>query len=263
MKRFSLNGNAFEISGSGPRVILLHGVGLNQSTWAEQVKALASDFQVITYDLLGHGRSAPAFTNGVISDWVDQLNGVVRDLALDRFALVGFSFGGLIAQSYAAQTSRMIDKLVLMSTVYDRSEAERARVWSRLDLARRYGPHAIISEALIRWFSPEFLNAHSEMLNQYEALLRSNDAASFLSAYKCFATADRDLVGGLAAFDRPALVMTGELDTGSTPAMARNLAGMIPGAECSIIAGGRHMMPVEMADEVNSVLRRFLKRGSS
>ncbi len=56
--------------------------------------------------------------------------------------------------------------------------------------------------------------------------------------------------------------MTGELDTGSTPAMARKLAGMIPGAECSIIAGGRHMMPVEMPEEVNSVLRRFLKGGS-
>jgi (E)-2-((N-methylformamido)methylene)succinate hydrolase len=58
-------------------------------------------------------------------------------------------------------------------------------------------------------------------------------------------------------------VMTGELDTGSTPAMARNLAGMIPGAACSIIAGGRHMMPVEMPEEVNSVLRRFLKGESS
>ena len=105
---------------------------------------------------LGHGRSAAAFANGVIADWVDQLNGVVRDLALEKFALVGFSFGGLIAQSYAAQHSHMIDRLVLMSTVYDRNEAERASVWSRLDLARRYGPHAIISEALIRWFSPEF-----------------------------------------------------------------------------------------------------------
>jgi pimeloyl-ACP methyl ester carboxylesterase len=99
-------------------------------------------------------------------------------------------------------------------------------------------------------------------MGQYEAILRGNDAPSFLSAYECFARADRDLVGMLAAFDRPTLVMTGELDTGSTPAMARKLAGMIPRAECSIIAGGRHMMPVEMPDEVNSVLRRFLEKES-
>jgi pimeloyl-ACP methyl ester carboxylesterase len=262
VKQLSLHGTALEISGSGPPVVLLHGVGLNQSIWAGQVKALEAGFQVITYDLLGHGQSVATRANAPLADWVDQLTGVVRDLALEKFALVGFSFGGLIAQAYAAQHSRLIDRLVLMSTVYDRNEAERASVLSRVDVARREGPHTIISAALSRWFSPEFSKAHPEIMKQYEALLRGNDAASFLSAYQCFAVADRELVGELAAFDWPTLVMTGELDTGSTPAMARKLAGMIPGAECSIIAGGRHMMPVEMPGEVNSVLRRFLKRGS-
>ena len=262
MKQLSLHGTAIEISGSGPPVVLLHGVGLNQSIWAEQVKALEPDFQVITYDLLGHGRSAAARANARLADWIDQLNGVVRDLALEKFALVGFSFGGLIAQAYAAQHSRMIDRLVLMSTVYDRSEAERARVESRLDVVKREGPQATIPTALSRWFSPKFSKAYPEIMNRYEALLRGNDAASFLSAYECFAMADRELVGALAGFDRPSLVMTGELDTGSTPAMARKLAGMIPGAECSIIEGGRHMMHVEMPEEMNSVLRRFLTKGS-
>jgi pimeloyl-ACP methyl ester carboxylesterase len=262
VKQLSLRGTAVEISGSGPPVVLLHGVGLNQSIWAGQVKELASDFQVITYDLLGHGRSVAARANAPLADWVDQLSGVARDLALEKFALVGFSFGGLIAQAYAAQHSRMIDRLVLMSTVYERSEAERISVQSRLEVAKREGPHAIIPTALSRWFSPEFSRAHPEIMNQYEALLRGNDAASFLSAYGCFATADRELVGTLASFDHPTLVMTGELDTGSTPAMARKLAGMIPGAECSIITGGRHMMPVEIPEEVNSVLRRFLKKGN-
>ncbi len=179
-----------------------------------------------------------ARANAPLADWVDQLNGVVRDLGLEKFALVGFSFGGLIAQAYASQNSSLIGKLVLMSTVYDRNEAERASVQSRLDVARCEGPQAIIPAALSRWFSPEFCKAHPEVMNQYEALLRGNDAASFLSAYECFATADREVVGALAGFDRATLVMTGELDTGSTPDMARKLAGMIPGAECSIIAGG-------------------------
>ncbi|MEP7172344.1 MAG: alpha/beta hydrolase [Aestuariivirga sp.] len=262
MKRLSLHGTSLEISGSGPPMVLLHGVGLNQSIWTGQVKALESDFQVITYDLLGHGRSAPARSNAPLADWVDQLKGVVRDMVLEKFMLVGFSFGGLIAQAYAAQHSHMIDKLVLMSTVYDRNEAERASVLSRLDLVKRDGPQATIPAALSRWFSPEFAGNRPEIMKQYEVILRGNSAASFLSAYECFAMADRELVGALAAFNRPALVMTGELDTGSTPAMARKLAGMIPEAGCSIIAGGRHMMPVEMPDEVNSVLCRFLKKGS-
>jgi pimeloyl-ACP methyl ester carboxylesterase len=262
VKQLSLHGTALEISGSGPPVVLLHGVGLDQSIWAGQVRALAPDFQAITYDLLGHGRSAPVGANAGLADWVNQLDDVTRVLALEKFSVVGFSFGGLIAQAYAAQHSKLIDKLVLMSTVHDRDEAQKAGVLSRLETVKREGPQATIPTALSRWFSPEFSRAHPEVMNQYETLLRGNDATSFLSAYECFAMADRELVGALDAFERPTLVMTGELDTGSTPAMARKLAGMIPGAECSIIAGARHMMPVEMPDEVNSVLRRFLTKGS-
>lgn len=260
MKQLSLHGTAIEVSGNGPPVVLLHGVGLNQSIWAGQVKALEAYFQVITYDLLGHGRSTAVAANAPLAVWVDQLNSVVRDLKLEKFVLAGFSFGGLIAQAYAALHSHKIEKLVLMSTVYDRSETERAGVLARLEAVKRHGPQATIPAALLRWFSPAFSKAHPAIINHYECLLRGNDAASFLSAYECFAEGDRDLVGSLAAFDRLTLVMTGELDTGSTPEMARKLAGMIPGAECSIIAGGRHMMPVEMPDEVNSVLCRFLKR---
>lgn len=262
MKQLSHSGTALEISGSGAPVVLLHGVGLNQSIWAGQAKALETDFQIITYDLLGHGRSAEAAANAGLADWVNQLDDVVRNLALEKFTLVGFSFGGLIAQAYAAQHSRMIDRLVLMSTVYNRSEAERASVFARLEAVRRDGPQATIPTALSRWFSPEFSKTHPEVMNQYEAILRGNDTGSFLSAYECFAVADQDLVGALVEFDRPTLIMTGGLDTGSTPDMARKLAGMIPLAECSIVAGGRHMMSVEKPDEVNSVLLGFLKKGS-
>jgi (E)-2-((N-methylformamido)methylene)succinate hydrolase len=256
VKQLSLNGTVIEISGSGPPVVFLHGVGLNQAIWAEQVRALSANYQIITYDLLGHGKSIGVVVNSQLAEWVGQLERVVRDLALGSFSLVGFSFGGMIAQGYASKHSGMIDKLVLMSTVYDRSESERAGVLARLELAKREGPQAIIPAALARWFSPD---AQPDLPAYYNALLRGNDAASFLSAYECFAKSDTELRGALKNFSRPTLVMTGELDTGSTPEMARKLARVIPAAECSIVPQGRHMMPVEMPGEVNSVLRRFLE----
>ena len=247
------------LSGAGSALVLLHGVGLSQSIWVEQVKAFAPTHQIITYDLMGHGRSAPVSDNAALGDWVHQLENLVGELQLGRLSLVGFSFGGLIAQGFAAKHADRIEKLVLMSTVYDRSEAQKANVLSRLEIVKREGPHATIPTSLSRWFSPQFAESHPDVMDRYVVMLRENDVASFLSAYTCFATVDRDLVGVLAKFNRPTLIMTGELDTGSTPDMARKLAGMIPGAEHSIIAGGRHMMPVEMPDEVNSVLCRFLE----
>ena len=258
MKRLFLDGTAIEVSGSGLPVVLLHGVGLDQTTWGGQVEALAARRQVITYDLLGHGRSVAAVANAPLADWRGQLESVIQHLAIEKFSLVGFSFGGLIAQAYAAGHAKMIDKLVLMSTVYYRNEAERASVLSRLELARREGPSAIIPAALSRWFSPAFAGANPDIMQKYEVMLRTNGATSFLSAYRCFATADEELGGALAGYPGPALVITGELDTGSTPAMAQKLAGTIPGAECIIVREGRHMLPIERAGEVNSILLQFL-----
>ena len=236
-----------------PALVLLHGVGLDQSIWAEQVRHFSTTHRVITYDLLGHGAETRRGT--VLTDWVAQLEARVEELGVQDFSLVGFSFGGMIAQAYAAKHQGKIDRLVLLSTVHDRNAAERAGVLARLELARHEGPQAMISAALARWFSP---GADPALLAHYDTLLRGNDATSFLAAYECFATADTELKGALKNFQRPALVMTGELDTGSTPAMARKLAGVIPNAECYIVPGARHMMPVEMPNEVNSVVSRFL-----
>ena len=252
------DGTCARLSGAGPALILLHGVGLNQSIWAEQVKAFGHSHQVITYDLLGHGRSATVPDNAELGDWVHQLEKLVEELKLERFSLVGFSFGGMIAQAYAARHSDRIEKLVLVSTVNDRSEEERASVLTRLEMAQREGPQAIIGAALSRWFSQEFAAEFPVVIEGYERMLRNNDAESFLAAYRCFATGDRQLVDIISGISCPTLVMTGELDGGSTPDMARKLAATIPSARCFLIPQGRHMMPVEKPDEINSVLRHFL-----
>lgn len=253
------DGTCARLSGTGPALILLHGVGLNQSIWVEQVKAFVHSHQVITYDLLGHGRSAPVPENAGLGNWVNQFENLVEELKLERFSLVGFSFGGMIAQAYAAKHIDKIENLALMSTVYDRSEKERAGVLARLEMAQREGPLAIIRAALSRWFSQEFAAEYPVVMQGYERMLRTNDATSFLAAYKCFATGDKQLVDMVSGISCPTLVMTGELDSGSTPDMARRLAAAIPSARCILIPQARHMMPVEKPDEVNFVLRRFLE----
>ncbi len=243
------------VSGEGKPVVLLHGVGLDQAMWERQVPALVDRHRVITYDLLGHGRSADAQDGASLDDWVRQLEGLLRELKLERVSLVGFSFGGMIAHGFAAKHLGMIDRLVLISTVYDRSESEQAGVLARLEQARREGPQSIIQAAISRWFSPDFIAKNPNAIAEITGVLKSNGAESFLSAYACFA---KTRLGALEGFVRPTLVMTGELDTGSTPAMAHKLAVTIPGARTSIVPQGRHMMPVELAIEVNSILVEFL-----
>jgi (E)-2-((N-methylformamido)methylene)succinate hydrolase len=257
------DGTAAFVAGAGPALVFLHGVGLDKRMWAAQVHGLARSHTVVIYDLMGHGKSPPIIGEAALEDWVMQLERVARGLRLERFSLVGFSFGGMIAQGFAVKHPERLQRLVLMSTVHERSAEERAGVEARLKLARQETPLAIIPAALERWFSPAFAAGQPEIVQEYSQLLQNNDPESFLAAYACFASADRELAGRLGTISCPTLVMTGELDRGSTPDMARKMAAVIPNANLSILPQGRHMMPVEMADEVNAVLRGFLAGGAS
>ena len=256
------DGTAALVAGVGPAVVFLHGVGLDRRMWAAQMHGLARRHLVVTYDLAGHGKSPPIIGEAALEDWVMQLERVRRALRIERFSLAGFSFGGMIAQGYALKRPERLERLVLMSTVYDRSAVEREGVEARLRLARQETPLAIIPAALERWFSPAFAAGQPEIVQEYSQLLQNNDPESFLAAYDCFAHADRELAGRLGAISCSTLVMSGEFDTGSTPDMARRMAAAIPGASLSILPRGRHMMAVEMADEVNAVLRSFLAGGA-
>lgn len=226
--------------------------------WQAQTYHFARSHSVVSYDLLGHGDSARISQDTTLEDFVLQLERLLTALGLERAAIVGFSFGGLIAQAHALRSSSTIGKLVLISTVHDRSQTERAGIEGRLQQARLEGPQAIYPAALERWFSPAFLAGQPEQAQELHHRMLDNDVESFLRAYEIFAFADRELTGKIGMISCPTLIMTGEKDAGSTPAMAWRMGKSIPNSRVSIIPDGRHMMPVEMAQEVNREMARFL-----
>jgi (E)-2-((N-methylformamido)methylene)succinate hydrolase len=254
------DGTRYDEAGAGAPVILLHGVGLDQSIWQAQCAALAGDHRVIAYDLLGHGASPPIASDASLDDFVDQLATLVEALVPERqtFSLVGFSFGGLIAEAFVLKSPERVARLAIIASVFDRSEEERAGVMGRLHMARLEGSEALIEPALQRWYSPEFRQRHPAVVEAVAAMLRRNDSRSFLAAYSVFAEADRDLAGRLGAIAVPTLIVAGEHDGGATPAMARRLTALIPGAKLAIVRGGRHMLPQEHAREINELLQLFL-----
>ena len=165
-----------------------------------------------------------------------------------------------MARGFARTYPQRISKLVLMNGVYQRTEQQREAILSRLATAQQQGPAAIIEAALDRWFSDAYRQSHPQVIQAVCHRLNNNDPQAFLSAYRIFAQADQELEGDLAQIQTSTLVMTGELDVGSTPLMAQQMASDLAKATLKIIPGQRHMMPVEAAEEVNQVLLEFLSR---
>jgi len=251
-------GTRFDIEGEGPALVLLHGVGLDLSQWDAMVPLLRDEFTLVRYDLWGHGGSSKPLSDLCLKDYVAQLADLASYLKLERFALAGFSMGALIAQAYAVESAGRLAGLCLISAVHRRSSAARAAVEARLAQAERDGPRSIIEPALERWLTPAFRRRHPEAVSALRQRLERNDAKGFLTAYRVFAAADQELAGRAVAITCPALVMTGALDSGSTPEMAKSLAEEMPSGELEILEGLAHLAPIEGAEVVAERLRRFL-----
>ena len=250
---------AWERHGSGPPVVLIHGFGLNRAMWQWMLPALTPHFSVLTYDLLGHGDSAPPADTPGLAMFSRQLLGLMDRCGIERAALVGFSLGGMIARRAALDHPDRVAALAILNSPHDRSPAEREAVRKRVRQTEEQGPAANVEPALERWFTPAFRTETPETIALVRAWITRNDSAVYPQIYRVLAEGDAEIVEGLERIACPTLVMTGEDDPGNTPAMAQAMAGLIPGARLAILPGLRHMALAEAPEAVNAPLCAFLR----
>lgn len=247
-----------EVEGEGPPVILIHGVGLDRAMWGPVAERLAARFTVMRYDMAGHGLSGRAGEPVGLGTFVRQLSQLAEALGLERFALVGFSMGALVARVFAQEQPERLTYLALLGSVFERSPEAQAAVEARLAQAEAEGPASIVGAALDRWLTPAFRAAHPETVQAVRRRLEANDPAGFLPAYRVFAEADAGPGDRLKRIACPTLVATGGLDRGSTPAMTRALAAAIPGARAEVLEGLAHLFPLEAPERTAALLLAFL-----
>ncbi|MFD4294859.1 alpha/beta fold hydrolase [Rhodococcus sp. NPDC058505] len=106
---------AFRIAGSGPALLLIHGIGDNSATWNEVIPHLAKNFTVIAPDLLGHGRSDKPRADYSIAAYANGIRDLQTVLGFDRATVVGHSLGGGVALQFAYQFPQMVERLVVVA----------------------------------------------------------------------------------------------------------------------------------------------------
>ncbi len=257
-----LNGTCYRLDGQGAVVALIHGVGLDLNMWAAQAEALKRHFKVLRYDLHGHGNSARSAKPPALTDFVEQFNTLLSSLGVRRCAVIGFSLGALIARGFVRDHADKVSRLVIMNGVYQRNMQQCDSVQARLAEVEHSGPGTIINAALERWFADEYRQRQPDTVEAIRRRLESNDADGFLDAYRVFADGDPCLGEDLSQLGVPALIMTGEQDVGSTPAMAQQMAMTAAEAKLCILARQRHMMPMTASSAVNQTLLEFLGGGA-
>jgi pimeloyl-ACP methyl ester carboxylesterase len=107
---------AFRIAGSGPGILLIHGIGDNSSTWDTVQTNLAQRFTVIAPDLLGHGKSDKPRADYSVAAYANGMRDLLSVLDVDRVTLVGHSLGGGVTMQFAYQYPQLVDRIVLVGT---------------------------------------------------------------------------------------------------------------------------------------------------
>ena len=264
MALFCPEGTHYQVFGQPKNntLVFIHGVGLDLNLWQHQVVGLQDQYQIITYDMLGHGLSPNADSNISLKNLAQQLYNLLEYKQLKRVHLIGFSLGGLVARVFATQYHHRLQSLIIMNSVFARTSSLRDTILKRVSEVEKYGPSANIDQALTRWFSPLYTQNHGTDLAQLKAKVLANHGPSYGHCYRLFGEGDNVAQDQLSRISCPTLVTTGELDTGSTPAMSHALASRIPLATAVILPNARHMMPVENASEVNALLAQFMSVNS-
>jgi pimeloyl-ACP methyl ester carboxylesterase len=105
---------AFRIAGSGPVLLLIHGIGDNSTTWSTVHAKLAQRFTVIAPDLLGHGQSDKPRADYSVAAYANGMRDLMSVLDIERATVVGHSLGGGVAMQFAYQFPQLVERLILV-----------------------------------------------------------------------------------------------------------------------------------------------------
>ena len=236
-------------------IVFIHGVGLTKEIWDPQINFF-KDYNTLTYDLLGHGKTILKKSKVSFEDFSKQLVRLIDELNFNKIHLVGFSLGALIARHFASQHNDRLRSLIIHGSIYKRTEDQKRVAHNRFEVAKTGSP-ASKHTALRRWLSEDFLKKNPNVYKKIYSILEKNSRADFLKCYEIFVNyIDDDSV--LKKININTLITTGENDVGSTPEMAKNLSKMIHESKFVEIKRGKHLCGIECANDVNITFKKFI-----
>jgi pimeloyl-ACP methyl ester carboxylesterase len=264
---------AFRIAGSGPVILMLHGVGDNSTTWEPVHAKLAQRFTVIAPDLLGHGESDKPRADYSLAAFANGMRDLLTALEIDRVTVVGHSFGGGVAMQFAYQYPQFVERIVLVSA---------GGVAKDVSFALRLAALPMGAEALSVLRVPGAVPALELVGRAVENVLSATafrgDVASLPrllgglrkpGAVAAFARTLRGVVDTRGQFvtaldrtyllpDLPVQIIWGEDDLIIPVSHARLAHEQIPGSRLEIFEKSGHMPHGDQPDRFVAIVERFI-----
>jgi 3-oxoadipate enol-lactonase len=250
----------YEEVGSGDPLLLIAGLGANALSWAPLLPALADRFRVIAVDNRGAGRSAAPQGPYTTRQLADDAASLLAHLGVDRAHVVGFSFGGLVAQELALAHPARVERLALVAT---NARARPGVMGPWLTFFAQAQERGLDPAGFALWLMPWLLSpafmANHELVEA--ALAGGADpypAPAHGVAGQVAAALAHDARDRLPQIAAPTLVLVGAEDILTPVADAQELAAGIPQARLQVLDRGAHLAFAEHPEAVADALLAFL-----
>ncbi len=238
-------------------MVLAPSLGTELSMWQTLANSLADRFQVIRYDLRGHGASPVPDGPYSIAELGADLLGVLDRLGLERASLVGISIGGMSSMWVAAHAPSRVDRLVVCCSSARLDSEARARYVERAAIVRESGVRAIADAVVARWFTPAFAEAHPDVVERMRAELIATPREGYAGC--CEALAAMDLRAALPSIRTPTLVIAGREDPALPPRHSERIVEAIPGAHLDVVPEAAHLANIEQPSLVGELVAGHLE----
>lgn len=252
--------------GSGPKLVLLHSLFMDHSTWNAVAAELCHDYCVITPDLPGYGESEKPAPGRFAYD-IDAFTSAIADmyaaLSLGRAPIIGHGLGGAVALTLAARHPELVSELVVVDAL-----SEGAEPWLYGRLAHVPVAGSLVFKQLLgrslfgAYFRELFLHdpdaiTNARLDNYYQSFNSPAARGSVLATLR--ATVDtRPVAAQTSRIQKPTLVLWGHRDRLLPPSVGQRMAREIRGARFELLGGG-HAPQEECPRELAEAVRRFLR----
>lgn len=246
----------YKIHGTGTPLVFIHGAGVTHQMWHIQVPFFSKEYQVLTYDLRGHGQSGGSDQQYTCEIFADDLKILLDLLKIDDPTICGFSLGGMIAQEYAVKYPEALRKLILVDTA-----ASSALTWGdKLEklvfpkgavkwLIRRLSPERYADFSL--WFFKEMNPEVKDYIRREQLSFKREELLNVTDAIYAFELLD------LSKIMVPTLIIVGEQERKSVFTHAKKMNELIRTSSLVKIPNAMHMSNLENPEQFNQIVFQF------
>ncbi len=246
----------YNVTGSGPWVVLSHSLACRLEMWDEEVSRLSKRFTVLAYDSRGHGEtSAPAmpYTLDVIAD---DIKGLLDHVGAKQAHWIGLSMGGVFGLAAVLKYPGIFASMVLADTSSKLSPEGIQAFKDRVATVRAANSmEAMVQPTLKRWFKDSFREKSPELMARVAEWIRTTPLEGYVGTSAAIPTID--VTHRLGEINVPCMALVGADDIAMPPAFSQVLAKGIPNCRMVEIPDAGHLSNLEQPEGFNYALEKF------